>query len=264
MTQPNEPKAIVIALPRFRERFEHITSHAAARLGNRFAVVGVDGREVDPSRVANGALTQGQVGCALSHLAAYRLMVERGLPSALVVEDDVVLPEDIEARLDELRARIGDREVIQLYNWPPEPSEFSRAGAETLSEGALHYPLAIEGMGAASAYVIGRVAAEAILRLNDPVAVTADNWTRFHREGAVASARVVLPQPVTLREFETTVVPREAGPGLAAAVARVKQARLVRPLLAARRRRLIARRGGNVILTDRPSPLAPRRSGAGG
>ncbi len=262
MGRTGSTKAIVIALPRFRERFEHITAHAADRLGDRFAVVGVDGEEVDPSRVANRDLTAGQVGCALSHLAAYRLMVERDLPSALVVEDDVVLPQNIEARVDELRGLVGDREVIQLYNWPPGPSEFSRVGARRLAQGALHYPLAIGGMGAASAYVIGRGAAEAILRLNDPVLVTADNWTRFHAEGAIGSARVALPLPVGLRAFETTVLPSRAGPGLAAVVARVRRMALVRPVLEARRRRLIARRGGNVILTNRPSPLAPWPAGA--
>jgi glycosyl transferase family 25 len=261
MYKSSDVKAIVIALPRFRERYVHITAHARERFGSRFAVVGVDGLEVDPSRVVNEVLTTGQVGCALAHQAAYRLMVERDLPSALVIEDDVVLPEGIEALVDELRGLVGHDEVIQLYNWPPEPSEFSQVGAERVAGGALHYPLTVEGLGAASAYVIGRGAAEAILRVNDPVAVAADNWTHFHGAGAVGSVRVVLPQPVSLRAFETTVVPREAGPGLSAVVARLKRVSLVRSALDARRRRLIAKRGANVILTDRPSPLALRQSG---
>ena len=257
MSRSNDLMAIVITLPRFRERYAHITAHAAELFGDRFAIVGVDGREVAPSQVGNEALTLGQIGCALSHQMAYRLMVERNVRSALVIEDDVILPPDIAARVDELRSVVGNREVIQLYNWASEPSEFSRVGAHELSQGALYYPLATEGLGTTSAYVIGRGAAKAILRLNNPVVVTADNWTRFHKEGAITSSRVVLPQPVALRDFETTVLPRQVERGFTAVIARIKYMGIVKPLLAARRRRLLARRSSNVILTDRPSPLAP-------
>ena len=41
-------------------------------------------------RVANPRLSDGEIGCAASHLRAYELLVERDLPCAFIVEDDVL------------------------------------------------------------------------------------------------------------------------------------------------------------------------------
>src|SRR5262245_54308049 len=43
----------------------------------------------------HSALRPGEIGCYASHLTVMRLIVERGLPYALVLEDDAVLPVDL-------------------------------------------------------------------------------------------------------------------------------------------------------------------------
>jgi len=76
-------------------------------------LIGVDGRaglpewaeaEVDRARAVRygRAMTDGELACALSHRRAYRRIVERGLPGALILEDDAIVEETF-ARFTEAR-----------------------------------------------------------------------------------------------------------------------------------------------------------------
>lgn len=51
------------------------------------------------------ALLRGEIGCALSHVAAYKKIIAAGLPFTLILEDDVALPRDFKARVQEMIAR---------------------------------------------------------------------------------------------------------------------------------------------------------------
>lgn len=252
----NEKIAVfAVALPRFSDRYKHITRHLTDLFGADFEVIGVYGREVEPSRfVAEANLTPGQVGCSLSHVEICRRIVERDLPYALVVEDDIVLPPDIGVILREAVSRLGDGEVIQLYNWTPYPATFSRVGAEPMAGGKLYYPAEMRAMGTTGAYVISRRAAEGILSVNDPVVVTADNWEYFHAKGAVITARALIPSPVSLKSFETTVLPGSAGPGFAGRLVGFAK-KVLAPVRNLRRHLMISQRGSSDVFVDTPSPF---------
>lgn len=62
-------------------------------------VAGVDGTENVPAWLApefpkNGPLTPGRIGCYASHMVVAQQIIGRGLPCALVLEDDVTLDSD--------------------------------------------------------------------------------------------------------------------------------------------------------------------------
>ena len=86
----------------------------------------VDGRRMAPAEIAAhcpdnsdsfySPLTPGEVGCYLSHLAALRAIVTRGLPAAVVFEDDFRLLPGFVPCLRELLA-LGDGlpDLVKMY-----------------------------------------------------------------------------------------------------------------------------------------------------
>lgn len=54
----------------------------------------------------NCFLTPGEIGCALSHIQIYKMMVEEEIPYALVLEDDVTLPDDFADFLQAIKPSI--------------------------------------------------------------------------------------------------------------------------------------------------------------
>ncbi len=70
-------------------------------------VVGVNGAALSPETVravtvpsCRHMCSPGMVGCALSHMTCWRAVVDRGLPLALVLEDDATLVPEFSAKLD--------------------------------------------------------------------------------------------------------------------------------------------------------------------
>ena len=60
-------------------------------------------------------LRPGIVGCCLSQVAAYRAIVADGAPAGMVLEDDVILPDDTVELLATVAPLLERREVALLY-----------------------------------------------------------------------------------------------------------------------------------------------------
>lgn len=134
-------------------------------------------------------MTDGELGCALSHQKVYHRMVEDGLPMACVLEDDVVLDVRFKAVLDALERRLDvakpqvallsnhsspDGQLGDGYNGfqsPPEVTELSLepVDADMFTEG----------------YVVTQAGAAALLRANEPVITCCDWWGRWRRLGLI-------------------------------------------------------------------------------
>lgn len=218
--------------------------------------MGIDGRTVPPGEATAWHLSPGQIGCSLSHVAAYRRIVELDLPYAFVVEDDCILPEDINVLLAQLEKEIKQGEVIQLYNWSLKTSEFSTQDAGHIGRYSLYYPMLMSGLGAATAYIISREAAERIIRTNCPVRVTADDWSFFHSQGAVAAVRILHPSPVQIMALESTIA--TSGRKMPDWMRRNV---FIQFLLSIRRRFLFRLRERNVVLVNRKSPFSSATRG---
>lgn len=81
-------------------------------------------------------LSPGEVGCFLSHLACAQIIVDRDLPFALVLEDDVALAPGTGADLVALLDLVASRD-FDLVNLGRAPSKFFRAEAALPSGRAL-------------------------------------------------------------------------------------------------------------------------------
>lgn len=90
----------VISLERAPERRHAITSHLKS-LGLEYEVVNaVDGKKLSEkqiSEVVREGLSYdcGVVGCYLSHIMVYKIIVERNISTALILEDDAMLNSNI-------------------------------------------------------------------------------------------------------------------------------------------------------------------------
>jgi glycosyl transferase family 25 len=248
-----------ISLPRFKTRYAYIKGHLAARFGNGYEIVGIYGAEVGADSVTDRRLTPGQIGCALSHLAIYKIMVERNIPHAFIVEDDVVLPTKICQILENLRPYFSDAGVIQLHNWGGGEEYSNHMSVRIPGNMLLYYPMRASDLGSTSAYIIGAKAARGILAANYPVRVTADSWEFFFNHGAFETARILHPSPISEKPFETTVLPTTYRSTYLDRGKFLAKRSILFPLVMIRRKMIILKRGRKVKLCDRPSEISISR-----
>lgn len=120
-------------------------------------------------------LSDGEIGCALSHLSVYRKMIAAEIPVALILEDDVAVDAGIidvcsflEKTLDPSRKQVA---VLSAWN-----AESVNDGKPSLNR--------IGSFGCTDGYVITLAAAKEVIKLNYPVITVADSWRRWgHRGG---------------------------------------------------------------------------------
>ena len=228
--------AYVVNMARSLDRRAHITRELQKTSVDYEIVTAVDGREldlgdaalIDPSFVATGIFPAGSAGCALSHLNIYRKIIEDGLDVALIVEDDVLLPADLDKLAEEVAQHLTGAEAALLSVDCPDPVQLSRAGAVPLSgDRQLALPIDLTQPRSTGAYLITREACERMIKLVLPIRANADAWPFFYREGALDRLRCVAPLPVPKNaDLTSTIGSYSLGNGL--------RSRLAGPLLRAR------------------------------
>jgi glycosyl transferase family 25 len=133
------------------------------------AVVG-DGLDLDTCTRYDGVrrrryfgrdMTRGEVGCLLSHLKAYEIMVEEGIDTALVLEDDVMFEPDFPDVLRALHATPVRWDIVRFLG----SEKIYRLGRRIIAPLVGRYFMArIPGAhGGAHAYLLTRAAAGVLL-----------------------------------------------------------------------------------------------------
>ena len=208
-------KIFVISPSFIEDRRIYITNHLDKRLLD-YEIIDVDQNklfnELSYKFLKDGMLAGGMRGseaaCAAAHLSVYENIINGNDKCALVVEDDVILPEGICDILVELEKHVKENEVITLYSASLKKAEYSSLGQEKLNCGKLIYPMKARYLRTTAAYVIGRKVAEAIYNINIPVSYRADSWNRFFHESDVESfnkIRLLYPIIVRLECFESSL-----------------------------------------------------------
>lgn len=264
----------VINLTRSTDRRAYITAELQ-RTGVDFEFISaVDGRTldlgdsalIDPS-VASECKFPGTYACPLSHFHTYQKILEDGRDRALVLEDDVILPNDLGDLVDDVADHLTGAEVALLNytSHPPGPLRLSLEGSVDLSSSRLlALPIDIRQLLNAGAYVITREACALMVEHLLPIRTTADDWPFFYEQGFLDRVRCVVPQPVPKNlNFESTIGFYSLGNGT--------KARLVGPLVRGRipifhqairyRRQRIARRMDQAEMVDLPFIEKPSRLG---
>lgn len=93
----------------------------AARLGLALErIEAVTPADIPPDELAAAShrLAAGELACTYSHRAVWRLIVERNLPAALVLEDDCALAPEVTGLLDDPDLLSTDIDLLQLETHP--------------------------------------------------------------------------------------------------------------------------------------------------
>jgi glycosyl transferase, family 25 len=247
--------AYVVNLDRAPDRRAHIMAQLGKTRVHYEIVDAVDGRDLDltdtrlfdPTVVGTSTFRPGAAGCALSHLAVYRRVLDTGLDKALILEDDVALPADLNALIDAIGQHMRGAEVVLLNFHSRQPCRITRAGSIPLPTSRLLVQVVDEGQPSSTGgYLITREACARMVRTVLPLRVQPDDWGFFQREGAIDRVRCVVPMPVTNSEvFRTTIDYYRPGSLQARVREAVASARIpvLHQALALRRRRTFRRLG---------------------
>jgi glycosyl transferase, family 25 len=182
----------------------------------------VDGRQLTPAQleqmcnmevVNNWAelLTPGMIGCSLSHYHLYKKMVDENIKFALILEDDTRLSPQLPKVLYEIEEKLSNGklnvdEPILLYYQSKDVVQFARTGSVSLPIGSgLYYPIDIWRPITTAAYIISYACAKRLINLIYPIRYSPDSWAVYHREGAIAGLRCVLPLPVESGYFKSDI-----------------------------------------------------------
>ena len=159
----------------------------------------VDGRALDPAtrsalyddsaarQINDRALTLPEIGCALSHLSAYRHMQERDIAVAVVLEDDALLGHQFLKVLERLVPFVESARAQAILL--SHVGRYSAWGARRVDKThELCRPYVAHG---AHAYLITLAGAKAMLAALEPVRVAADDWHYFMRSKIVEISAVI-------------------------------------------------------------------------
>lgn len=205
-------KAYLINLDRNIDRLESAARQLEA-LGIRYerfpAVDGSALTDDDRRRVMarfharmarHNPLTKGELGCALSHAAIWRKMIEERLPVALVFEDDVQLSDEFTRALARVAESVdvGRAQVYLFSDGRFRPFAETDGAPESVErlEGAR-----LDKAWCSEAYVMTLPAARNLLAANYPIVTPIDWWGRWGKRGLVEVYRAY---PLTARQKRET------------------------------------------------------------
>lgn len=260
-------KAYIINLARSTERRAHMVRELCSTGIDYEFVEGVEGRDLDlwdtslvhPTWESRSTFWPGAVGCLLSHLKAHRKILESGAERALVLEDDVILPIDMNALVEAVSPHMAGAEIVLLQYFScgsgerGEAYKLRRQGSIRLPlSRVLAFPTDMSDLGGAGAYLITREACHRMATAMLPMRVPADEWAFVHDKGALERVRCVAPIPVQINSaFRTTINHYDTG----TLQTRAREAAIRIPLLSQAltiRRRRIMKRKTQVELVDDP------------
>lgn len=151
-------------------------------------------------------LTRGAIGCALSHLYIYRDMVKNNTPFALVLEDDMILPKNLNEHLEALTPILHTEEVVMLYYQSHKTLLLSSHEAVNYkNEYHLCYPVDIHQPITTGAYLITLAAAKRLADGILPIRVSADSWGYFFDHGLLKSMRCTYPRLIDAEPFKSSI-----------------------------------------------------------
>ncbi|MFM8392346.1 MAG: glycosyltransferase family 25 protein [Acidobacteriota bacterium] len=188
-------------------------------------------------------LSPGAIGAALSHRLVWSRIAREGLESAVVLEDDVLLPQRLPTILRQIELHYGGDELLLLYWSSSIVQPFIRQSAVEIVDGHLLASTPNpNSLLSAVMYVIGSEVASKMVNINTPIKVTADHWVTHHQGQAFRHIKCLVPSPVNLANYPSDI--RYGDQHLLRRIKRSLEARfwLIQQLSAKRRQSYFAKR----------------------
>lgn len=162
--------------------------------------------DVNAIRAAPHWLTRGALGCALSHYSVYKQILERSIPYAIILEDDVFVQKEFPHIVDLAIKQMRENEVMLLYTLSWLPLELSSSDKTDLDgKYALYGPAEINQPITASAYIISRAACETMVKAISPIRYAADSWGEFYKNKGYENLRCLYPFLIETLDSKSTI-----------------------------------------------------------
>lgn len=195
-------KIFVISMEKSKER-RAIIAERLNQLGLSFEFYdAIDGHSLTESEIIlstrepNYAIERGEVGCSLSHLSVYAKMVALNISSALIIEDDAILSQELPCVLEQLEKRAYDKPLITLLT---QTDQFIASPLLQLGNTYCVHRF-IEGTGAYG-YIINNKAAKKLINFLYPVWLVSDRW-QFIRENNICDTQCIVPSVISHPPYE--------------------------------------------------------------
>lgn len=210
-------KTYVINLERSVERRKHIIKEIEKHNLNYELVKAVEGAalprdeferlcNMDVVRQNPKWLNPGMIGCSLSHLSVYRKICESDETAALVLEDDVILPDDFGEFLSSVKKYLKQNEVILLHYMSFETLKLSKQQSDSVNKNyQILSPCSLRGVNSGAAYIITRSAAQHLAENLLPIDTGPDAWSDFIAKGKLKTVRCVYPMNVNVVGAKSTI-----------------------------------------------------------
>lgn len=139
-------------------------------------------------------LSRGEIACFLSHRAAWRAIVDRGLDAGLVVEDDVETEPRFATVVAEIISSMGKGDYVRFPRW--ERGETGNTVSESDTASIIEPFLPALGM---QAQLVGREAARLLLEATQTFDRPVDSIVQMQW---LHGARVLSARPIVIREID--------------------------------------------------------------
>ena len=123
---------------------------------------------------------------------------------ALLLEDDTILPSNLQSILEHIETFIQQGDIILLFYacWEPLQLKMDIEGPGGLNYFAPQNPEEITG---GSAFVVTREAAKKMLTANTPIQRTPDHWSFYLKKSCIDRLLCAYPCPVDTADFKSTM-----------------------------------------------------------
>ncbi len=209
-------KAFVIILKSDKERRRNITSQLEKQYIDYEIIDAISGKNLSPetnpeidwefAKKNSYWVSKGLLGCSLSHLKAYRAIINQNLKFGLVLEDDTILNLNVSNLLSNIEDKLDGNEVIMLYY-----ASWTRCVLTTVKSINVFKnfkiidPVNPKQLVSANAYIITNKACLGILNYQTPLKTTSDSWGVFLENKAIDHIRCMYPMMADTADFKSSI-----------------------------------------------------------
>lgn len=151
------------------------------------------------------ALTDGEIGCSMSHLIAYEKIIRNEHPYALIMEDDLWLPPNTTELINDLIDwnKPSHWDIVLLHHTNPS---FKKLNTKKINS-RLRLATFKRPAASTAGYVISLRAAKVLLKIGLPVRMPADKLTG---DKAINNLKIccALTSPFLIGNFASTITER--------------------------------------------------------
>ncbi len=150
-------------------------------------------------------LSNGAIGCALSHLKAYKKLIDDDLDEALILEDDVLLTNDFADFLKSYQKAKPTIDILLLYYTSWKPCKLYQSSKIDFGIHSIFSPVDFNQPITAAAYIISKETCLSLVNTITPIKYAADSWGDFYKMGSFRDLRCVYPMVIDVIDAKSTI-----------------------------------------------------------